>query len=117
MTWTFLREEPCHVILILLLGHFNKIPTFEVLDVVLLEVIKLVVILLMVFKPQLTHGRSRSSFFVESLPSGRLFGFLYGDVVLAYGLVFPFERLWIHFIPKVKGYFEMQVIVLFHTVG
>ena len=72
----------------------------EILDFIVLELVQLIVELLMVLKPQLHQGRSIRALLVKLPPACRLFQLLHGDVVLADGLLLPFEGRRVNLAPE-----------------
>ena len=89
----------------------------EILDFIVLELIQLIVELLMVFKPQLHHRRSIRALLMQLSPTRWSFHLLHSDVVLANGLLLPFEGGRIHLAPEREGDLELQIVVLLLAEG
>ena len=103
--------------MVLLFRDVYQVVSLEILDLIVLELVQLIVELLMVLEPQLHHGRSIRALLVKLPPPGRLLHLLHCDVVLANGLLFPFQGGRIHLGPEGEGYLELQAVVLLLAEG
>lgn len=91
LAWPSLREQPGHVIVVLLFRYFNQIMTLEIFNVIIFKLIQLIVEFLMILKPKFHHRRPLSVIPVELFPSSWLIQFLNSDVVLADWLILPLK--------------------------
>ena len=111
LAWPFLREQPSHVIAVLLFRWLNQVPPFKVFDVILFEIVQLVMIFLVLLKPKLHQRRSVSALLVQWPPPSWFLELVNGYVVLAYCLVLPLEWGGVDLIPEVKADLEHHQVV------
>jgi len=102
---------------VLLFRNVYQVVALEILNIIVLELVQLIVELLVVLKPQLHHGRSVRTLLVKLSPPGWLLHLLHSDVVLANGLLLPFQGGRIHLGPEGEGDLELKVVVLLLAEG